>query len=322
MPSSVDVSPLLMPAARKYAASDAMRMSAAAARQKPPPIAAPFTAAITGWCMSRTARITSSSTFIARRGDAGALQPRDVRHHPAADEVGTRAEPVPGAGEHDDPALVVEADLAQGIAERDHHVERHRVHALRSIQRHQRDVRARLLDHDERHGRSLRTAPVGAARMSSRDSKPSRTYRSRLAGFDDSRWAASMRPSPSSTGSTRAPSRLRKNASSAIDSSSSIGRRPGGVQMADASLAPAICTEPQRRPAVRKKSHSAGECACRSSGPGKTQLHNGSAKNGREMVSRTASPSLVVAYRTSRVTVGRTYDGLTRAPCGNTEDGQ
>ncbi len=67
MPSSVDVSPLLMPAARKYAASEAMRMSAAAARQKPPPIAAPFTAAITGWCMSRMARITSSSTFIARR---------------------------------------------------------------------------------------------------------------------------------------------------------------------------------------------------------------------------------------------------------------
>src|SRR4051812_1601795 len=44
-----------------------MRMSVAHARQKPPPIAAPFTAAITGWCMSRIARMTSSSTFSARR---------------------------------------------------------------------------------------------------------------------------------------------------------------------------------------------------------------------------------------------------------------
>jgi hypothetical protein len=37
-----------MPAARKYALSEAMRMSVATARQNPPPIAAPLMAPITG----------------------------------------------------------------------------------------------------------------------------------------------------------------------------------------------------------------------------------------------------------------------------------
>src|SRR4051812_15538095 len=67
MPSSLAVRPLLIPAARKYACSDATRTSHAVARQKPPPMAAPFTAAITGWCIRRTPRITSSSSSRARR---------------------------------------------------------------------------------------------------------------------------------------------------------------------------------------------------------------------------------------------------------------
>src|SRR4051812_124004 len=84
-------------------------------------------------------------------GDARALQPRDVRHHAASHEVGAGAEPVAGTGEHDDAAVVVGADVAEGVAQRDHHVERHRVHAFRAIERDQRDVRSWLGDFDEGH---------------------------------------------------------------------------------------------------------------------------------------------------------------------------
>src|SRR3954452_1709009 len=52
-------------------------------------------------------------------GDARALQAADVGHHAAADQVGTRAEPVARTGEDDDAALVVGADVAQRVAQRD-----------------------------------------------------------------------------------------------------------------------------------------------------------------------------------------------------------
>ena len=143
-------------------------------------------------------------------GDAGALQPRDVRHHAAADEVGAGAEAVAGAGEHDDPALVVEADLAQRVAQRDHHVERHRVHAFGTVQRDQRDVRPRVVDLDEGHGAEStagrRPPPPGpsAAWRCRRGSPDRRCHRARRACCAHRRPRGWRRPGPTSPrGSSR-----------------------------------------------------------------------------------------------------------------------
>ncbi len=50
-------------------------MSAASARQKPPPMAAPLTAAITGWCSRRMVVITSSSISMERSAMVGSVRP-------------------------------------------------------------------------------------------------------------------------------------------------------------------------------------------------------------------------------------------------------
>ena len=50
-------------------------MSQASARHSPPPIAAPLTAAITGWCILRSDRMTSSSTSIDRSANVGRVSP-------------------------------------------------------------------------------------------------------------------------------------------------------------------------------------------------------------------------------------------------------
>ena len=388
MPSSVDVSPLLMPAARKYAASDAMRMSAADGEAE----AATDRGAVHRRD-HRLVHVADGEDHVVEHlhrppGDARALQPGDVRHHAAADEVGTRAEPVTGAGEHDDPALVVEADLAQRVAERDHHVERHRVHALGAVERDQRDVRSRLLDLDERHGRSLRRAPVGAARTGGRARRaphrrddgpvgghpdlvarleaqalvplagwPGSTTPGRRAGArrrpsrggaraaprrsrdrrapgrvpttpryqcGSSGCTASMRPSPSSTGATRraqpAPKELARARSTRRRR---LGGRPGGVQIGGRrARTPRICTEPLRRPAVRKKSHNAGECARRSVGIGerpnstvgprrtRARWRRGSRRDRRpSRTARRASPSPIVRRFDARRVAGHIDDG-------------
>ena len=64
-----------MPAALKYAPSAAILMSAARARQKPPPMAAPLTAAITGWWSRRIVEMTSSSISIDRSAIVGRVRP-------------------------------------------------------------------------------------------------------------------------------------------------------------------------------------------------------------------------------------------------------
>ena len=66
MPSSAAVSPFDMPAARNTAVCEAIRMSQARLKQNPPPIAGPLIAAMTGWCILRRARITSSKSSIER----------------------------------------------------------------------------------------------------------------------------------------------------------------------------------------------------------------------------------------------------------------
>ena len=50
-------------------------MSAARARQKPPPMAAPFTAAMTGWWSRRMVEMTSSSSSMERRAMVGSVSP-------------------------------------------------------------------------------------------------------------------------------------------------------------------------------------------------------------------------------------------------------
>ena len=50
-------------------------MSAARARQNPPPMAAPFTAAMTGWCSRRMVAMTSSSISMERRAMVGRVRP-------------------------------------------------------------------------------------------------------------------------------------------------------------------------------------------------------------------------------------------------------
>ena len=64
-PSSLAVRPLLMPAARNRADSAAIRMSAPRLRHMPPPIAGPFTAAITGWGIDRRASTRSDRYSMA-----------------------------------------------------------------------------------------------------------------------------------------------------------------------------------------------------------------------------------------------------------------
>ena len=87
-----------MPAARKYASVDAIRMSAASARHRPPPIAGPLTAAITGWCIRRSPMITSSSTSIDRNANVGRVSPSMFGTDPAdlwsAPEENPRPAPV------------------------------------------------------------------------------------------------------------------------------------------------------------------------------------------------------------------------------------
>ena len=124
-------------------------MSHAHARQNPPPIAAPLIAPMTGWCILRTAMhdVVEQLEGTARdRGDGEAV---DVRDDPRVLEVGARAEPVARAGEDDDTHVVVVAQRLERFAQRDHHVERHRVHPLRAVHRDERDVRTGFVDQDE-----------------------------------------------------------------------------------------------------------------------------------------------------------------------------
>ena len=71
--------------------ASAIRMSAARLKQKPPPIAGPLTAAITGWCMRLTARITSSRSSIERSAIDDLVKARDVRDRSRILQVGTRS---------------------------------------------------------------------------------------------------------------------------------------------------------------------------------------------------------------------------------------
>jgi hypothetical protein len=96
--------------------------------------------------------------------DRGQGESVDAGYDAGVLEVGAGTERRPGAGQHDHANAVVRTHLTQRIAQRDHDVERHRVHSLGPIERHQRHSVLRPLDADECHqgptGLSVRPVTV------------------------------------------------------------------------------------------------------------------------------------------------------------------
>lgn len=70
-------------------------MSVATLRQKPPPIAAPLIAPITGWCILRRAIITSSSSSIARRAMVVTVSPPMFGITPESSRSAPEQKPLP-----------------------------------------------------------------------------------------------------------------------------------------------------------------------------------------------------------------------------------
>ena len=130
-------------------------MSVATLRQKPPPMAGPLTAPMTGWCILRMARMTSSSSSIERWAMVVRVRPAMLGMMPASSRSAPEQNAVAGTGEDHDPGVVVGAGRLQRLSERDHDVERHGVHALGPVERDQRHVRTRLVDEDEAHDGSV-----------------------------------------------------------------------------------------------------------------------------------------------------------------------
>ena len=81
--------------------------------------------------------------------DRDRREPVDMRRGTGVRLVRPRAESVPGAGQDHDADIVVDADLFDRAAQRKHHVEGHRVHAIGTIQREQGDVGAGSVDEEE-----------------------------------------------------------------------------------------------------------------------------------------------------------------------------
>ena len=99
------------PRRAEVAAPEAIRRSQASARQSPPPIAAPLTAAITGWCSRRRVPHDVLEHLHRAQGVRRARQAVDVRRRAGGLLVGAGAEAGPGAGEHHCADRVVAAEL-------------------------------------------------------------------------------------------------------------------------------------------------------------------------------------------------------------------
>ena len=115
-------------------------MSAATRRQKPPPIAAPLMAPITGWCILRIAMITSSSSSMARRAIVVTVSPSMFGTMPESSRSAPEQNPCPAPVSTTTRTSLSWLTVSQRLAERDHHVERHRVHALGAVERDERDA--------------------------------------------------------------------------------------------------------------------------------------------------------------------------------------
>ena len=148
-PSSVAVRPLLIPAARKYADSPAIRMSAPNVRHSPPPIAAPFTAQITGCGIRCMAGTRSARIDIARVAMRVSVSPSMFGGGSESAGVGAGTEPTSLAGEDHAGRVVVLGDTREGLVERHHQLEGHRVHPLGPVHGDHRGVRSRLVDPDQ-----------------------------------------------------------------------------------------------------------------------------------------------------------------------------
>ena len=79
----------------------------------------------------------------------GPRQSLRVRHCSGRLVIGTRGEPSPGSGQHDDPHIVVVGDVLDYPLQRHHDVERHRVHPLRTVEGDKRHIRAGTGNKDE-----------------------------------------------------------------------------------------------------------------------------------------------------------------------------
>ena len=148
-PSSLAVRPLLIPAARKYAAGAAIRRSQASARHRPPPIAAPLIAAITGWCSRRSVSTMSSRASMARSAYVGRVTPAAPGGVPADSWSAPEQNPLPAPVSDDRADGVVVAELAQRVTQRHHHVEGHRVQPLGPVEGDDGDLGDRPVDQDE-----------------------------------------------------------------------------------------------------------------------------------------------------------------------------
>ena len=81
--------------------------------------------------------------------DLADLQAVDAGHDAVVFEVEARAERPACAGQHDDAHSVVVADRFERVVQLDDEIDRHRVEALRAVERHQRDMLNRPVDEDE-----------------------------------------------------------------------------------------------------------------------------------------------------------------------------
>ena len=186
------MSPLLIPAARKYAAGAAIRRSQASARHSPPPMAAPLIAAITGWCSRRSVSTTSSSTSIARRAYVGRVTPATPGGVPADSWSAPEQNPLPAPVTTTARTALSSPSSWSAARKRDHHVERHRVHPLRAVEGDDRDLGDRALDQDVGHAGESR-ARVAAGQSCAVDlddlTAAQKAVAALLAGLDPDDWS-------------------------------------------------------------------------------------------------------------------------------------
>ena len=162
----------MMPAEQNTAGLAASWMSAPSVRHIPPPYAGPLIAAMIGCGMRHRGHDVAHVRHRAHR------QPREAevlgvgRDAPVV-QVEAGAERAAGAGQHDDPrVVVVAADLVERLVQRLDQRERHRVQPLGLVERDHAHVRADVaIDQNQCHG-----AHRSDARYAGSNVPPARQY--------------------------------------------------------------------------------------------------------------------------------------------------
>ena len=111
-------------------------MSVATLRQNPPPMAGPLTAPITGWCILRRVRTTSSSSSIERWAMVVRVSPAMLGTTPASSRSAPEQKPPPAPVRTTTLVSLSSLTASRARAEGDHDVEGHGVHALGPVERH------------------------------------------------------------------------------------------------------------------------------------------------------------------------------------------